>query len=202
VASMQVVRVELWIRLLLTHWFRVRPPGAPPAKTCHLDGQAWHGLYALSLVMCCHGHGPEQLHSATTRRRVPGESAVGIPARSQEHQPGRIGQLDESGGLARIVHLGDAAGPRGRSSVWGMRGRPAGLAGWPVVSSSTAAGGQLIARIWRGWTRSWDADAGDSGLTLHIQTTVERSRWGVTYRKQGMTNMNTALDITARFDRK
>jgi polyisoprenoid-binding protein YceI len=45
-------------------------------------------------------------------------------------------------------------------------------------------------------------DLGDSGLTLHIQTTVDRSRWGVTYRKQGMTNMNTALDITARFDRK
>jgi hypothetical protein len=29
---MQVVRVERWARLLLTHWFRVRPPGAPPAK--------------------------------------------------------------------------------------------------------------------------------------------------------------------------
>src|SRR5438876_38320 len=29
---MQVVRAERWARLLLTHWFRVRPPGAPPAK--------------------------------------------------------------------------------------------------------------------------------------------------------------------------
>ena len=29
---------------LLTHWFRVRPPGAPPGQTSLLDGSAWHGL--------------------------------------------------------------------------------------------------------------------------------------------------------------
>ena len=30
---------------LLTHWFRVRPPGAPPGKTLGSDSQAWHGSW-------------------------------------------------------------------------------------------------------------------------------------------------------------
>src|SRR5579859_4013820 len=30
---------------LLTHWFRVRPPGAPPAETWLLDCLMWHGLW-------------------------------------------------------------------------------------------------------------------------------------------------------------
>jgi polyisoprenoid-binding protein YceI len=52
---------------------------------------------------------------------------------------------------------------------------------------------QLTARI-----RDLDA----SGLTLYAQTTVDRSRWGVTYRKNGMVNMNTGLEISARFNRE
>ena len=32
VASVQVVRARHWAGLLLTHWFRVRPPGAPPLR--------------------------------------------------------------------------------------------------------------------------------------------------------------------------
>jgi polyisoprenoid-binding protein YceI len=45
-------------------------------------------------------------------------------------------------------------------------------------------------------------DQDPSGLTLHAEPTVDRSRWGVAYRKSGMVNMNTALDISARFNRK
>lgn len=45
-----------------------------------------------------------------------------------------------------------------------------------------------------------DRDA--SGLTLHTETTVDRSRWGVTYRKNGMVNMNTRLEISARLNRQ
>jgi polyisoprenoid-binding protein YceI len=44
-------------------------------------------------------------------------------------------------------------------------------------------------------------DQDESGLTLHAHTTVDRSQWGVSYRKSGMTNMNTQLEITARFNR-
>lgn len=47
--------------------------------------------------------------------------------------------------------------------------------------------------------RVTDQDA--AGLTLHVTTTLDRSRWGVTFRKNGMVNMDTALDITARFNR-
>jgi polyisoprenoid-binding protein YceI len=45
-----------------------------------------------------------------------------------------------------------------------------------------------------------DQDA--SGLTLYAETTVDRSRWGVSYRKSGMVNMSTGLGISARFNRK
>jgi polyisoprenoid-binding protein YceI len=45
-----------------------------------------------------------------------------------------------------------------------------------------------------------DRDA--SGLTLHTETTVDRSRWGMAFRKNGMVNMNTGLEISARFNRQ
>jgi polyisoprenoid-binding protein YceI len=45
-----------------------------------------------------------------------------------------------------------------------------------------------------------DRDA--SGLSLHAQTSVDRSLWGVAFRKNGMVNMSTALEISARFDRQ
>jgi hypothetical protein len=46
-------------------------------------------------------------------------SAVGIPARSQEHRPGRIGQPDESEGtLQSFTWVIRRAG--GRSSGWRM----------------------------------------------------------------------------------
>jgi polyisoprenoid-binding protein YceI len=45
-------------------------------------------------------------------------------------------------------------------------------------------------------------DRDPSGLTLHAETTVDRSRWGLVYRKNGMVNMNTGLQIAARFDRR
>jgi len=37
VAFVQAVRLERWAWLLLTHWFRVRPPGAPRGIP-HPDG--------------------------------------------------------------------------------------------------------------------------------------------------------------------
>jgi polyisoprenoid-binding protein YceI len=45
-------------------------------------------------------------------------------------------------------------------------------------------------------------DHDESGLTLHVETTVDRSKWGVTFRKNGMVNMNTGLEISARFNRQ
>jgi polyisoprenoid-binding protein YceI len=45
-----------------------------------------------------------------------------------------------------------------------------------------------------------DHDA--SGLTLQVDTTVDRSRWGIIYRKSGMVKMGTGLEIVARFNRK
>jgi polyisoprenoid-binding protein YceI len=45
-------------------------------------------------------------------------------------------------------------------------------------------------------------DQDESGLTLHAETTVDRSQWGVNFRKSGMVNMNTGLEITARFNRQ
>ena len=45
-----------------------------------------------------------------------------------------------------------------------------------------------------------DRDA--SGLTLHALTSVDRSRWGVAFRKNGMVKMSTGLEISARFNRR
>jgi polyisoprenoid-binding protein YceI len=44
-----------------------------------------------------------------------------------------------------------------------------------------------------------DRDA--TGLTLHVETTIDRSQWGVAFRKNGMVKMSTALEISARFKR-
>ena len=47
--------------------------------------------------------------------------------------------------------------------------------------------------------RIQDNDA--SGLTLDATTTVDRSLWGVNFRKNGMVKMDTGLEISARFNR-
>src|SRR5580704_15662639 len=40
-ASVQAARPQHWAGLLLTHWFRVRPPGAPPVETSSMTASSW-----------------------------------------------------------------------------------------------------------------------------------------------------------------
>jgi len=77
VASVQVALVEHRARLLLTHWFRVRPPGAPPGKTHFLHVLPWTGswtdvggpVYRRVMASTPSGH-IEQLPSGSWRAKV------------------------------------------------------------------------------------------------------------------------------------
>jgi polyisoprenoid-binding protein YceI len=41
----------------------------------------------------------------------------------------------------------------------------------------------------------------DSGVTVSARPEIDRSVWGVTWRKYGMTKMSTPVEVTARFRR-
>lgn len=44
-------------------------------------------------------------------------------------------------------------------------------------------------------------EADDAGVTVAAETEIDRSRWGVDYKRMGMTKMSTPLALTARFRR-
>jgi polyisoprenoid-binding protein YceI len=51
---------------------------------------------------------------------------------------------------------------------------------------------------------SWDAtvtDIDDTGVTLSASVVIDRSQWGIAWRKMGMTKMETDIDLQARFVR-
>jgi len=45
------------------------------------------------------------------------------------------------------------------------------------------------------------SDLDDKGVTLVASTSIDRSEWGITWKKMGMTKMATPIDISARFVR-
>ena len=76
-ASAQVVRPQHWAGLLLTHWFRVRPPGAPPAKTRFRKSRSWTDF---GIQTYCH----------VTASRLTGTSEPGTPRRASADAPDRV----------------------------------------------------------------------------------------------------------------
>ena len=51
---------------------------------------------------------------------------------------------------------------------------------------------------------SWEATVAEldgTGVTLTSTVVVDRSQWGIAWRKMGMTKMDTGIDIKARFIR-
>ena len=51
---------------------------------------------------------------------------------------------------------------------------------------------------------AWQAtvsDADDTGVTLTSSVVIDRSQWGIAWRKMGMTKMKTGIDLKARFAR-
>jgi len=45
------------------------------------------------------------------------------------------------------------------------------------------------------------ADASAGAVTITAETTLDRSAWGISFRKSGMTNMSTGVRVSARFTR-
>ncbi|HEX3461218.1 MAG TPA: YceI family protein, partial [Acidimicrobiales bacterium] len=51
---------------------------------------------------------------------------------------------------------------------------------------------------------AWEATVSEldgTGATLTSSVVIDRSQWGIAWRKMGMTKMDTAVDIKARFTR-
>lgn len=45
------------------------------------------------------------------------------------------------------------------------------------------------------------ADASAGAVTITAETTLDRSAWGISFRRSGMTNMSTGVQVSARFTR-
>ncbi|MGH9096713.1 MAG: YceI family protein [Acidimicrobiales bacterium] len=45
-------------------------------------------------------------------------------------------------------------------------------------------------------------DLDETGVTLAASAVIDRSQWGIAWTKLGMTNMDTGVDIQARFTRR
>lgn len=51
------------------------------------------------------------------------------------------------------------------------------------------------------WLDVTVTDIDETGVTLAASTVIDRSQWGIAWTKLGMTNMDTGVDIQARFTR-
>ena len=45
------------------------------------------------------------------------------------------------------------------------------------------------------------SDVDETGFTLTASVEIDRSQWGIHWKKMGMTNMQTGVDVEARFSR-
>lgn len=74
---------------------------------------------------------------------------------------------------------------------------------YPVQAGEARVSGTLDVS---GTTQALDLDVrvtetDDAGVTVTAETEIDRSRWGIDYKKLGMTKMATPLELTARFQR-
>ena len=147
------MRVERRVRLLLTHWFRVRPPGAPPAppaRTCHLAASGVALIRWQAGRSACWGHarrsGPRLAVSLTrapprrnrwkgTPRPAPG-SGDPRPHRLTADVPGRRpGDRPQAPGDSSRI----SRGGRNRSRGQAFR-RAADEVPWPGAKGARGGG--------------------------------------------------------------